>query len=166
MTKPLLIATIGLPRSGKSSFVGQLSKLLGAPIVRKDAIRLALHGMRYKLDAEPMIKTLALYMIRSLFEAGHPIVIADETHYSKAAREVIKSDKWDVAFLVVPTPIEVCKERALATEQPDLLPVIDEMAARYEPPEGEDILTYAYNTEAPVGEQLVGVWRNKKSLLT
>lgn len=138
MSKPLLIAMMGLPRSGKSTLVANLYYRLGAPIVRRDAIRLALHGQRYQAEAEPMVKAMSLYMIKSLFLAGHPIVICDETNYSKAAREALWSPDWTTAFYEVPTPAEVCKERAIATGQEDLIKVIDDMVARYEPLDGYD----------------------------
>lgn len=143
-SKPILIAMMGLPRSGKSTIVAKLSKELGAPIVRRDAIRLALHGQRFKLEAEPMVKAMSLYMIRSLFMSGHEIVICDETNYSKAARNSLKDPAWEVVWYPVLTDKEVCKERAIATEQPDLIPVIEEMANRYQPLEPEDRVYRGY----------------------
>jgi tRNA uridine 5-carbamoylmethylation protein Kti12 len=144
--KKLLLAMVGLPRSGKSTMVAQLSKQYGAPIVRRDAIRLALHGMRYKGEAEPMVKAVSLYMIRSLFLAGHDMVICDETNYSRAARDYIKSPDWETKFMVVNTSPEVCKERAIATGQPDLISVIDDMYKRYEPlGDDEQVAEYRSN---------------------
>lgn len=133
MSRPTLIAMKGLPRSGKSTIVAKLSLELGAPIVRRDAIRLALHGQRYIHDAEPMVKAISLYMIRALFEAGHTEVICDETNYSQAARDSLMDERWETVFYIVDTPPEVCKERAVMTGQPDLIPVIDSMVARHEP---------------------------------
>lgn len=140
MTKPVLIAMMGLPRSGKSTIVAKLQKQMGAPIVRRDAIRLALHGQRFLAKAEPMVKDISLYMVRSLFLAGHDIVICDETNYSQAARNSLKSPDWDVVWFPVLTDKEVCKQRALSTCQPDLIPVIEEMAARYQPLDEADEL--------------------------
>lgn len=142
MSKPLLICMCGLPRSGKSTIVAELSKELGAPIVQKDAIRLALHGRPYETLAEQVVRAVSLLMVRSLFLAGHEVVIADETHYSRAARDFMRDgDKdWTTQFYHVPTSVEVCKERAVATNQSYLLKVIDEMVARYEPlAAGEDV---------------------------
>lgn len=132
MAKPTLIAMVGLPRSGKSTTVAPLSKKLGAPIVRRDAIRLAVHGQRYASEAEPFIKALDLYMIRSLFLAGHDVVICDETNYSRAARNHMRDENWDTVFYHVPTGASVCMERAVKTAQEDLIPVIDGMVARWE----------------------------------
>jgi predicted kinase len=131
--KPTLLSLLGLPRSGKSTITARLRRELGVPVVNADSIRLALHGQRYEALAETFVFAIREVMVRSLFNAGHDLVIYDETNFSRATRNRMKSSKWDNLYLVVDTPAEVCKERAIATEQPDLLPVIDAMAARYEP---------------------------------
>lgn len=140
-TKPVLICMLGLPRSGKSTISRRMARDLGAPIVNRDAIRLALHGKRYEVSAEPMVKAISLYMIKALFGAGHGTVIYDETNYSRAARDFVKSEDWTTAFYIVPTPPDVCQERAIKTDQPDLVKVIEEMANRYEPL-GKDEIEY------------------------
>lgn len=133
-SKPTLVCMVGLPRSGKSTIVKELSKELGAPIVRRDDIRLALHGQRYQALAEPFVKAISIVMIRSLFLSGHKHVICDETNYSRAARDFNRNDKvWNTQFYWVRTSAQICKERAVATGQPDLIPVIDEMQKRWEP---------------------------------
>ena len=66
------------------------------------------------------------------------MVICDETNYSREARTYIQSDKWLTVFYPVETSPEVCKERAVLTGQPDLIPVIDEMWARFEPLKGNE----------------------------
>lgn len=138
MSKPTLIAMVGLPRSGKSTIVKELAQVVQAPIVRRDAIRLALHGQRYQSEAEGMIRALDRIFIKSLFLAGHNTVICDETNYSRAARNHMRDESWDTIFYPVMTSKEVCQERAIATGQPDLVKVIEEMAARWEPLEPTD----------------------------
>lgn len=72
-------------------------------------------------------------MIKSLFLAGHEIVICDETNYSLEARQHVQSEDWDIVWYPILTDPAVCKERAVLTKQEYLLPVIDEMYARYTP---------------------------------
>lgn len=130
---PTLIAMVGLPRSGKSTIVRKLSKRYSAPIVKKDDIRLALHGNVYIKEAEPMVRAISKVMIHSLFLSGHEVVIADETHYSRAARDFVADGPWETYFYVVDTPPDVCIQRAHDTGHTWLPPVIEEMSKRYEP---------------------------------
>lgn len=111
----------------------RLRTALGAPVVNADSIRLALTGQRYQALAEPFIKAIRLTMVRSLFYAGHDLVLYDETCFSRGARDAVRSPEWETYFLPVPTDPDTCKARALATNQPDLLPVIDSMWARRDP---------------------------------
>jgi predicted kinase len=75
MTKTLIM-TVGLPRSGKSTWaIAQ-----GHPVVCPDAIRLALHGQPFIATAEPVVWATAKLMVASLFEAGHGVVILDATN--------------------------------------------------------------------------------------
>lgn len=129
----LLIATVGLPRSGKSTILRTMAKELGAPVVSRDAIRMSLHGQFYVPQAEPFTRAIYKCMIAALFEAGHETVLADETHYSRAARDFVADGPWDTEFLVVPTDARTCIERAWATNQSWLPPVIEEMVKRFQP---------------------------------
>jgi tRNA uridine 5-carbamoylmethylation protein Kti12 len=85
-----------------------------------------------------MVKAIGMYMIKALFEAGHKVVIFDETNYSRAARRALLSPQWKTVYYPVLTSPEVCKERAVLTNQADLIPVIDAMFARYEPLEVDE----------------------------
>lgn len=128
-----LIAMHGLPRSGKSTITKKLAAIYACPIVNADAVRLALHGKRYEGLAEDFVKAIRLVMVRALFLAGHDVVLYDETNFSREIRNRIRSTEWRTVFVPVLTPPDVCKERAIATDQPDLVRVIDAMWARYEP---------------------------------
>ena len=144
----VLVAMHGLPRSGKSTLSKQLSKDLHAPIVNKDNIRLALHGQVYAKEAEPMVRAISKVMIHSLFLSGHDIVIADETHYSRAARDFVADGPWDTKFYEVPTLPEVCIQRAYDTGHNWLPTVIKDMAERHEPLQ-EDEPRYLGNSSNP-----------------
>ena len=111
--------------------------------MRRDAIRLAFHGERYLAPAEDFVRSLSKYMIKSLFLAGHHTVICDETNFSRAARNYNRDASWDTEFHYVPTSKEICQERAIKTDQADLVPVIEEMANRWEDFEPDDtVITY------------------------
>lgn len=138
MNKKLLICMMGLPRSGKTTIVNELMKKWSAPVVRRDDIRLALHGMRYASPAEPFVKAISDVMIRSLFLSGHKVVICDETNYSRTARDYHKSPEWRTVFYEVGTTWETCCERAINTGQQDLVPVIKSMWERRQPLETDE----------------------------
>jgi predicted kinase len=131
--RPTLLCMHGLPRSGKSTLARDFSERYGAPVVSGDAIRLALHGQRYAAIAEPMVRAIKRIMVQALFHAGHKIVISDDTHYSREARDYMKSDQWMTRFAEVNTSADICKARAVDTNQLDLLPVIDMMVKRHDP---------------------------------
>src|SRR4051812_18329148 len=80
-----LYFTCGLQRSGKSTYCTRWAQHLEMPgdtypraIACADSVRLALHGIRYKSEAEPMVFVMDTYLIRSLLIRGHD-VICDET---------------------------------------------------------------------------------------
>lgn len=129
--RPHLYMTIGLQRSSKSTYATRWAQHLEMPgdgypraIVCADSIRLALHGIRYKSEAEPMVFTLDTYMIRSLVIRGHD-VLADETGTTeRSIRRILEIDP-DATPIVIDTPKDVCIERAYKTNQEDLVPVIE-----------------------------------------
>ena len=154
MSKPVVIAMMGLPRSGKSTIVNKLRRDLGAPVVRRDAVRLAVTGQRFVPATEPMVKVIAHYMLKALVLAGHNLIIVDETNFSRAAREALKSPDWDVVFYPVLTNAEECQQRARSTNQEDLIPVIEEMNNRWEPLGPDEKIYWGYkndNSEAASG---------------
>jgi predicted kinase len=127
-----LILTVGLPRSGKTTWARQQ----GHPIVNPDSIRLALHGQRFILEAEPMVWAMARYMVKALFLAGHDTVILDATNTSKKRRAEWMCDNnfgWWVKYQQIPTSEAECLERADASHDEEIKPIIKKMAACFEP---------------------------------
>jgi predicted kinase len=122
---------VGLPRSGKSTVA---LTVIGQPIVSPDAIRLALHGTAWREEAEPMVWGIARTMVEALFLAGHNEVIVDACHVTAERRRQWESPKWAISYHIIPTLKETCVERALAVDRPDLVPVIERMAAAWDPP--------------------------------
>lgn len=118
-----LILTVGLPRSGKSTW----SLMQGLPVVNPDSIRLALHGTDYIKEAEPMVWVLAKYMVRSLFFAGHETVILDATNTSKERRDFWISSEWETELKIFKTKSDECIRRAKECGKENLVPVIISM---------------------------------------
>lgn len=132
-TKPkVLIAMVGLPRSGKTAWARAAADANGWPIVCPDAIRYALHGQRFIDLAEPVVWSTAKLMVRSLFLAGHDYVILDATNTTRRARDEWRSPMWHLRFLHITTSAEECHRRAIALNDEYIRPHIDRMAAQFE----------------------------------
>ncbi len=125
-----LFLTVGLPRSGKSTWAREQ----GCPIVNPDSIRLALHGSNYQALAEPFVWAIAKTMVRALFLAGHAKVVLDATNTTQARRHEWRGD-WRVQYQLFDVPADVCIERAKASGREDLIPVIERMAESFSIPQ-------------------------------
>jgi len=117
-----LILTVGLPRSGKSTW----AKKQNLPIVNPDSVRLALHGKAFIQDSEPMVWVITEYMVKSLFLAGHDKVILDATNTTFSRRSKWESKKWVLEYKEFKTDEDTCLKRAVESN-PDLIPVIKKM---------------------------------------
>lgn len=120
---PTLVLTVGLPRSGKSTW----AKRQGCPIVNPDSIRLALHGRPFYAPAEAFVWATAHLMVESLFLAGHRTVILDATNLTEKRRREWKNSAWECRFVCFDTPEAVCIERAYSEGRYDLVSVIERM---------------------------------------
>ena len=133
----LLIVTVGLPRSGKSTWARhQLT-----PIACPDAIRFALHGHAWIPLSEPFVWAIAGVMVRALFLAGHCIVIVDGCHVKHEQRQFWMDmgdrEGWRTIFKEVTTPELTCIDRCGEDEK--MVAVVQRMAEEYEPLKGEDL---------------------------
>ncbi len=130
MTTKTLILMVGLPYSGKTTW----ALLSGHPIVSPDAIRLAIHGERYLGPAEPMVWTIAAYMVKALFEAGHDTVVVDAVNNTKERRQAwVGGGNWLIDYQVMHADEGTCLLRAKLSEDDVIVPVIKRMAAAHEP---------------------------------
>jgi len=129
MKNKTLICTVGLPRSGKSTW----AKQQGVPVVNPDSIRLAIHGQAFIASAEPVVWAVAKYMVKALFLAGHDTVILDATNVSRRRRDEWRSNEWNTVFKVILTEKEECIRKAVENKQPELVDVIERMCRSFEP---------------------------------
>ena len=134
-----LIVMVGLPRSGKTTW----ARKQGYPIVNPDSIRLAFHGQRYLAMAEPFVWAIADLMVRALFLAGHWTVIVDGCHVKQSYRDSWKNESplvgWTTRFMHIDTSKEVCRKRAEDEGDHEIIPIIDKMAAEFEPLAGDEV---------------------------
>jgi len=136
-TKPsnILLMTVGLPRSGKSTW----SKQQSFPIVNPDSIRLALHGQPFIGLAEGFVWAIAKVMVRALFISGHTTVILDATNTNRKRRDEWKSKSWVRKYQVLNTTAEECVRRAKDGGKEYLVPVIEKMDENYEPIQEDEL---------------------------
>ena len=128
---------IGPARSGKSTYCKEW--LLNMPkrvVVNADQIRLELTGHRYFVPAEPVVHSIKLMMVRVLHSQGYHVLV-DGTHTTEqSVMDLLYIDPeanpiWIPSremYITDPYNIEaVCHQRARATGQEDLFPVITRM---------------------------------------
>jgi len=124
-----LFCTVGLPRSGKSTW----AKTQNFPIVNPDSIRLSIHGQAFISQTEPLIWAIAKIMVDALFLAGHEKVILDATNTTIERRAQWITHDWKTVFVTFDTSKEECIERAKKSNKEELVPVIEKMEQEFEP---------------------------------
>ena len=133
----ILICTVGLPRSGKSTWAQSYGGKI--PIVNPDSIRYALHGQRYQALAEDFVWAIAKVMVRALFAAGHSTVIVDATNTTRKRRDFWQDKGWNTEFQPIMVSEGRCIERANAAGDTGIVPIIEKMADQYEPLETGEV---------------------------
>jgi predicted kinase len=130
-----LILTVGLPRSGKTTWARNYADQSNnrVAIANPDAIRLAHQNNVFIAETEPFIWVVTRIMARSWFLYGYEEVILDATNTTRERRDWWRDGNWEVAFKVCDTPAEECRRRAVSSGRDDLLPIIDRMQATFEP---------------------------------
>ena len=77
-------------------------------------------------------------MVRSLFNAGNDVVILDATNMTRWQRDQWQSVEWDTVFHFIDTEVVECQRRATSSGQDDVVSVIEEFAAKFEPLEKDE----------------------------
>lgn len=142
-TNPTLVLTIGLPRSGKSTWALNQAKEYGHVIVCADSLRLAITGQKVCWPAEAIVWATAQYMVKAMFYSGHPVVILDACNLRSHRRLEWVCDQWKTVLHLVPTGVDECLQRAIALGQIDLLDVIRRYDAGREDPR-DDLQDWEY----------------------
>lgn len=129
MSDKTLIVCVGLPRSGKSAW----ARGTGYPVVSADAVRRVMQGRDYLTSNEPMVWYFSRLMVAALFTAGHHTVVLDACNGTRRQRQDWQDPRWECAYRVFDADAEMCMARAEATDAYHILPVIERLAARWEP---------------------------------
>lgn len=146
MARGKLYATVGLPRSGKSTYADKwvlgdelpprgdefdifTVRKLERPrvIVAGDDFRTALHGKEYLLEAEAQVFATMDVAIRALLARGFDVIIDETCTTEDTLSRYLRLD-LNFTPVFIDTPAEVCVERALATGKDYLVLPIQNMA--------------------------------------
>lgn len=131
-----LILTVGLPRSGKSTWALKQE----CPVVAGDAIREAIFGKLWWPPGEHQVIMTARTMVRSLFFAGHNKVIFDSLNVTEQSRRFwLPTDDcpWLLEYKCIGTSPEICYQRAIDCQLDYLIPVIKDCMDRFEFPDDD-----------------------------
>lgn len=133
--QPIMYIMVGLPRSGKSTYARK--NLRGIPIVSADQLRLLVYGQRFWQAGEPLMWNIHDLFLQALLDQRLDVVI-DKTSITKKQRQKLYdlADKnaYLTCVVALSTSKEECISRARATDQPDLIPVIERMYEQMEWP--------------------------------
>ena len=109
-----LILPIGLPCSGKSTFVWDylMNHKLGGSVgvVNPDSVRLAL-GVVFERKLERTVWNIVHNMIDSMFISGYDNVVLDAMNINMVNRNDFVKKGYPVDFYYIRTSVEECKER-------------------------------------------------------
>jgi predicted kinase len=136
--KPRIILAVGLPGSGKSTYLANL----GAHAISSDAIRLQLADDEGDQTIHARVFATMRYLLKQRIELGRPVTYVDATNLTRRDRRpfirLAQKHGCDIEALFFDIPLEVCRARNSSRSR--LVPdqVLDRMAAKLAPPSIEE----------------------------
>lgn len=121
----IVVVTIGLPLSGKST----LLDLLGLPIQCPDDYRWTITGQEYYKPAEPLVWAHVGVAIATALRR-HNVVCIDATHSQEYEWQKWKKLGYDCRFILMPFLPDKYTQRAKDTGREHMIEVISRMAGR------------------------------------
>ena len=138
MNRPNFILMVGLPRSGKSTWIKDNAQ--NEIVVSNDWIREEILGTHYSKNANAIIWTIADAALRIVLGQGKD-AIYDGVNLTKETRkfyiDLARQYGAKIKIVLVLTPLEICIERNKVGQK---LPieVLEKMAGSFERPEREE----------------------------
>ncbi len=136
--RPRIVVLVGLPGSGKSSYVERL----GAPALSSDDVRRLLADDPADQSIHCRVFRTMRYLLRQRLELGRPVTYLDATHLTCSERrpyirmaELYGGEAEAIFFDV---PLGVCQERNRRRNRIVPREAIERMAAKLRPPRMEE----------------------------
>jgi len=125
-----LLATVGLPMSGKTTWAKGMSKEEGYPVI--DPYLMYKYVFPNKHVTEESMGIFALTLIGALFLSGHKTIVLDACNIIKETRKRWLSSLWNTEFVLIDQSMDVCMARARADKNDVVIPIIEDMSLRFE----------------------------------
>jgi len=133
-SKQRIVITVGLPGSGKSTYLNQL----GVNTISSDAIRLLLADDATIQTIHSRVFATMRYILRHRIAIGRPVSYVDATHLTVAERapyvSIARAYGCDLEAVFFDVPVEVCQERNRQRQRVVPEEAIEAMRAKLVPP--------------------------------
>ncbi len=136
-----LVITVGLPGSGKSTYLARL----GVNSISSDEVRRLIADDPHDQTMNARIFSVMRYLVRQRIAAGRTVTYVDATHLTPWERKpyAILAQRYGCRLeaLFFDVPVEVCIARNLARERVVPEAAIRKMASQMIPPSQEEGFT-------------------------
>lgn len=133
-----LVITVGLPGSGKSTYLARL----GINAISSDEIRRLIADDPHDQTMNARIFTIVRYLVRQRIAAGRPITYVDATHLQPWERapyvRLARRFKLDLEALLFDVPLDVCVARNRSRDRVVPEEALRAMALKLVPPSIEE----------------------------
>ncbi len=134
-----IVLLVGLPGSGKSTYVKDL------PVLSSDAIRILLADDETDQTIHVRVFATLRYLLVQRLEIHRPVTYIDATHLTRAERkpyiEIARQYRAEIEALFFDVPHEVCLERNKTRTRQVPEGVLAKMSAKLRPPSLEEGFT-------------------------